>query len=461
MKKLIALLLLLILCVILLTGCAGKSPEIISPDSNKTGTDNLNENVLFDTDTDISSPDINIESPQVTEPDNGIIIRRDSEGLVEVTIGDGKAELTFDIEQWDKLYDIYNIYDATFYADSRFLQNGPYEIISFSDMKIKDACIGKIKSLNAKIYGIDDVTVLLLMEDGTLEFFTTYPYPWEDEYIFYSFGKLPWLKDIVSLSYESDNEGIGEMTIFAADKNGLRYDVRNFCHLISVFQCEWVYEIGPAFEDDIECIFLGLKEDGELSLRKGLLYNGDCYAFYTGKYTVSLSSAGGKPVLALELWDEWELDMSNPDFNLPPDLIGEYFFTVDYNYFTLYLAEGDVLHYSEDGAQILTYPFWEHWSDIYAFYGDDGWYDGYTEERVLYIIGNLCDETVNYFEQGMTALYIQDYELIDGEMCWKVALGTNHDENFVTEVIYAVEVESMQVYRYDVLDDTWVPLVMG
>ena len=125
---------------------------------------------------------------------------------------------------------------------------------------------------------------------------------------------------------------------------------------------EWVCEIGPAYDDDIECIFLEFREDGGISLRKGLLFNGDAYAFYIGKYTISL--AGNNPAgqstgfLSIALWNEWDMDLSNPDFSSPPELSGKYAFVAEDNHFILYLLEGDSLHYFSDGTPRIEFPFW-------------------------------------------------------------------------------------------------------
>ena len=88
---------------------------------------------------------------------------------------------------------------------------------------------------------------------------------------------------------------------------------------------------------------------------------------------------------------------------------------------------------------------------------DEFWY----EEAVYYIISNLCEETINHLNTGMTALCTGDYEIINNEICWKVALGTDHEEYFAPEFIYAVGLDSYTVYSYDALTDTWLGLAMG
>ena len=92
------------------------------------------------------------------------------------------------------------------------------------------------------------------------------------------------------------------------------------------------------------------------------------------------------------------------------------------------------------------------------YYGDDN--SEFTED-FFHIIQNLCEETMNHFKQGMVAVWLEDYVIIEGEACWTIAIGTDHEEHFVTEFIYAVGQESKTVYRFDVLEDEWVGLPMG
>ena len=434
MKKKI-ILIIMVLFLTALVGCAEKSRE--------TGTPDPSEPAAADT------PATDTAAPETTEQDGGVIIRRDAEGLVEVRIEDGKAELTFDLEKWDKLYDIYNIYNAMETENAGFLREGPYEIKSITDKMIKDVCVGMVEALSDHIYGFDNLTALFLMEDGTVEYCPVYPYPWQslDDWSFYGWGKLPWLTEIVSLLYEPDGEGIGEMTVYAADRDGLCYDVRTLCRLTSVFDCDWIYEIGPAYgDDDINCIRLTLLEDGQVSMTKGLFFNGDCWKFYEGKYTVTLT--GGKPVIAFELWDEWE----DPDFSTPPELSGGYFFTSGYDEFTLYLADGDPLQYAEDNSPVMTYPFWPVWSDNYE---PHTWYEG--DELIDYLLSNVPFAYEMVYEQHMSALVTGDtVDLTDmgAGVCRVVILGTDHAEHFVNEQFFAVS-DTGSIYVYSAIDDIW------
>lgn len=67
-------------------------------------------------------------------------------------------------------------------------------------------------------------------------------------------------------------------------------------------------------------------------------------------------------------------------------------------------------------------------------------------------------ETQEYLNSGMELLVTGESALIDGERCYYVFLGTNHEESFVRELIYAINTRTMQVYLFDVLNDRWEAL---
>ena len=104
----------LIIIVLLLTGLTGCTGGNTETDSNETAVTNT------------LNPDVT--TPAVTEQNGNAVVRSDADGLVEVRIKDGKAQLTFNLEQWDKLYGIFDIYDTLDRTDLSLLRAGPYEI---------------------------------------------------------------------------------------------------------------------------------------------------------------------------------------------------------------------------------------------------------------------------------------------------------------------------------------------
>lgn len=83
-------------------------------------------------------------------------------------------------------------------------------------------------------------------------------------------------------------------------------------------------------------------------------------------------------------------------------------------------------------------------------------------EALIYdIIENDVEEIREYLNAGMALLLTGETAVIEGEECYLVMLGTNHEDNFVREIIYAVNTVTRQVYRFDVVNDAWEPVTMG
>ncbi|NLB82649.1 MAG: hypothetical protein GX791_00220 [Synergistaceae bacterium] len=77
------------------------------------------------------------------------------------------------------------------------------------------------------------------------------------------------------------------------------------------------------------------------------------------------------------------------------------------------------------------------------------------------IVENDVEEIREYLNAGMAILFTGETAVIEDEECYLVMLGTNHEDHFVREIIYAVNTVTRQVYRFDVLNDTWEPVAMG
>lgn len=74
---------------------------------------------------------------------------------------------------------------------------------------------------------------------------------------------------------------------------------------------------------------------------------------------------------------------------------------------------------------------------------------------LVFIITEDIDEIQEYLDNGMSILFTGETIIIDGEECYEIALGTNHDEVFVREIHYAVNISTDQVYKYNFLNDVW------
>ena len=83
------------------------------------------------------------------------------------------------------------------------------------------------------------------------------------------------------------------------------------------------------------------------------------------------------------------------------------------------------------------------------------------EDDVMNAHGLLLetDEIKFYTDKGMILQYTGQTQVIDGQTCLVFALGTNHDDQFVREIYYAVCGNIF--YVYDAVSDTWNPLGTG
>ena len=69
------------------------------------------------------------------------------------------------------------------------------------------------------------------------------------------------------------------------------------------------------------------------------------------------------------------------------------------------------------------------------------------------------DEVNAALELGMKLRYTGQMQVIQGQWCLLFALGTDREDQFVTEGYYGVCHEA--IYAYDALSDTWMPCGMG
>lgn len=84
------------------------------------------------------------------------------------------------------------------------------------------------------------------------------------------------------------------------------------------------------------------------------------------------------------------------------------------------------------------------------------------EDKNITIATEILLESAEVSErvkQGMTLLYTEEKQIIDGRECYIFALGTNHEEQFVREYLYGV-CDNL-IYSYDALNDSWNVLGVG
>ncbi len=88
--------------------------------------------------------------------------------------------------------------------------------------------------------------------------------------------------------------------------------------------------------------------------------------------------------------------------------------------------------------------------------GSAGPTDGSGPEAAMDILRSYT-ELEGCFNAGMVMMPTGDSEYILDEDCMVIALGTDHEENFVREYLFAVA-PSGQAYVYDVLGDAWITI---
>lgn len=77
------------------------------------------------------------------------------------------------------------------------------------------------------------------------------------------------------------------------------------------------------------------------------------------------------------------------------------------------------------------------------------------------IKNNTVQEIQGNLNAGMSILFTGEITTIDEYECYIISLGTHHEDHFVKEIIYAVNVNTKQIYRFDVINDTWVSVAFG
>jgi hypothetical protein len=218
------------------------------------------------------------------------------DGMVTVYIEEGRASVAFDHEQWDDRYGIYHS-NVEFWDYIDLLREGPFPITGLNGA-VKDACIAQMDGFattSVGLMGIRDAAVILLMEDGTVQMALADPGTWDmGENISYESRRIPWLRDIVALSYEADSQSEygNDMTVYAVDSQGLRYNVRIAGGYGLIMDIE-LYARQPRIDEDYDnegdIMTLMLSEDGTAVFQKAWYYGDEIYEIYRGAYEIQIA----------------------------------------------------------------------------------------------------------------------------------------------------------------------------
>ena len=364
-KQLAAIILILCIC---LPACQIRLLENTGTSGN---TGDTSQSAEIGTTAENTSEQIENTTTAQTEPDDGSKLIRDEEGLVTITVKDGRAEIEYDLEKWGAIYDMAEYLDYYAYLfDYLFdegvmaeLNGGPFPVDTYQGT-IADACIGKIPMLSYdEEYFIP--SVILLMEDGSLEYSPAnlaMDNAFEQHYLNYP---LYFLEDIVSLEYANGRNG---ETIYAIDKNGVKYDTA-ISDLMQNIVLSGIWEgwSAPLLENPPD----GLDYYGHISFEDETGVRFDIsigerqpFASYKGNYRLVLAEDDESGYLAGSLIFNLTLD-SNEGLNvLPDELICSYLSELPNppESLRLWRNDGDYLfsldgQYEEDYLFEITYDY--------------------------------------------------------------------------------------------------------
>lgn len=345
---------LIIILIISLIGGCGKKVE---------------KDSLGDVDKD---PNKNDHAESLNEKET--IIREEEDKLVKVAIEDGTASIFFDFHRWEELHELKET--AFDFIDTDAMEEGPF-VIETESGKVADAIIGKIQSITYSEYNFVIPTIVLLMEDGSLEWLYADPYMTEDlkelggeyeNYVnFRSFGKLSYKDDFVSLSYESDNEGFGSYTIFLENKKSDKFDFRNILFHDRLVHGTWTCPLPPTGQI---CGYLSFNENGEVHWEIGMGNDYETSPFeafevWDGTYEYIMTEAGGYPLgtLVFDMGGWWIYEGSDDDADLG------YSTKIEGSYRTEFQSDGSMTLYYNDG--VMLYQFKDDME--YTFHNYENW----------------------------------------------------------------------------------------
>lgn len=337
-------------------------------------------------------------------------------GPVTVTIVNGEAEI-----HHETLEDAYPV-----------IANG----------KVKDVAIGAVPYT-------DYINVVLLLEDGTVEWAWVNPDELQYLELAYTLGTLPWIADIVEVLYEESGEQPDLMTFYAVDKDGLTYNLEWPYGLLRATDVIWSYLWVPE-HDDYEYYFssaMSLRPDGTTEMTTGWGDPNDTWETLSGTYRVFLDEEASEGYLPGTLL----FDLTSEEDGR--SVSGKYFINATFGD-TMYLTrlEGDAL-FELEGLPV-TY---------YEYYGVGGDYDlplpdvlEMTDaELVDYMLLSVPGMQQLVDEEGMELRVTgQVTELYDAE--WRdVVLGHEQDGKFNIRRQYTVSPLGL-VYLYDPEGDAYL-----
>jgi len=302
----------------------------------------------------------------------GVLVRQDPEGLVSVSIVNGQGELTLDIDKYDSLYKAYD--------NKNDFSKGPFKIVTHQDSAIEDAYVGRVRDLSFYEGTTPLLYVVLLLENGTIERSEVYPYLTAGDE-FYTFGPLPWLTDIASISSENN-------TVYAINESGRKHDVYIPVALPNIGRNTWVMTLNAGSEqnniDHIDHIG-SIRFTSENSVTYEIWNDEGNWMEYSGYYEMVLHEghSSGWPANTLQLFlflESFDGVLDTIMQNMPQDIEAALSVTVDPHFYNLELKQISGTNLFGHGG------FFQEKYTLEQMYGGDPII--YPYEMIEYLTGN-------------------------------------------------------------------------
>lgn len=335
-------------------------------------------------------------------------------GPVTVTIAAGKAEL----------------------HHSGFEKMHPIE----ASGKIADVAIGAVPYA-------DSTCVVLILEDGALEWLQVNPEDLQYLDTVKPLGPLPWIGDIVEVSYEESHERPEHMTFYAVDRDGLHYDLERLFGLLDATELLWSYLWIPETDDYVYHFssVLTLEADGSAEMTTGWDDPDSGWETFSGTYRTFFDEEGSQGYQPGTLL----LDLESHEDDR--QISGVYSFSGFFGEtMHLSLLNGDAL-FELDGEPVLHYEYFG-----IVPYTRPTSVPGMTDEELVdYVYDSV--ESVRHLveEESMTLLVSGSVTELFGDDCRDVWLGHEVGGEFVVRRYYTVRPRG-QIYWYDPSGDAYL-----
>ncbi len=437
------ILILILVFSIILTGCGGGNGNGPS-ESGDNAKDPKNPSSLLEGQDQGGQDNNNQENLGLwTDEEEIVTIRKTEEGLF----------ISYDFDKLDDLYNFSDYAERTF--DDLEIIKRELPILGLGG-QVKEVALGKIGGYGEYYEeGFAFPVAIFLLEDGSLEWMITMPYlageyDVEEEMAQYSFGWIPWMENIDSLSLEVDYEGVGDLEIYANSKDGLQYKVKYPLDYSDLLFGEWVAFI-QEYTTEFDYISISLSTDMSafVSFRNQV---DDVSLDYMGTYDIHFDNSSSKGYRAPSISLDLDLEIVSP----PHYIVDKY--NISGTFMLDTTGFGAIDFYHSDGDDLFDNIYYYNF-EINAYDNYDGAYFdvwNYSDEELVYYVLDVVPEAkYNVEKLKMATMVGEDGVYIDEEgYCRSVLVGTNHNYSFVTEYHYAVT-DFGGVYELDVVNDIW------